>query len=134
MPSPCQIAKYARDVCPRWSITMVYCKGHACQPRVVWRWFARVGRLRSNWNRHGYEFPKINLNRVLGRFWSNFGSKNEFSMQNCTRGIWLDQFFIDFENSIFGNLVFRNFFKFANTQNTSIIIIYLIHGGPLRKP
>ena len=37
MPSPCQISKYARDVCPRWSISIVYCKGHACKPRVVWR-------------------------------------------------------------------------------------------------
>ena len=41
--SHCQVAKYARDVCPQWPSTLVQCEGHGCQSTVVWRWFARVG-------------------------------------------------------------------------------------------
>ena len=47
MPSPCQFPKYARDVCPQRPSTMADCQIRGCLPRVVWRWFARVGRLRS---------------------------------------------------------------------------------------
>ena len=43
MPSPCQVPKYARDFCPQWPSTMADCQ---VRGRVVWRWFARVGRLR----------------------------------------------------------------------------------------
>ena len=47
MPSPCQFPKYARDVCPQRPSTMADCQIRGRLPRVVWRWFARVGRLRS---------------------------------------------------------------------------------------
>ena len=48
MPSPCQFPKYARDVCPQRPSTMADCQIRGRLPRVVWRWFARVGRLRYN--------------------------------------------------------------------------------------
>ena len=47
MPSPCQFPKYARDVCPQRPSTMADCQIRGRLPRVFWRWFARVGRLRS---------------------------------------------------------------------------------------
>ena len=50
MPSPCQFPKYARDVCLQRPSTMADCQIRGRLPRVVWRWFARVGRLQVRQN------------------------------------------------------------------------------------
>ena len=60
-----------------------------------------------------YDFTNIDQNLVLGRLWANFGSGNEFSMKSCTWGICLDQFSINFENSIFENSVIPYFTTFG---------------------